>query len=50
MASVGVGYYHSSGVTASARFNLGNINLASNFKTKVSTAELSIGYLFKVYK
>ncbi len=50
MASVGVGYYHSSGVTASARFNLGNTNLAGNFETKVSTAEFSIGYLFKVYK
>lgn len=50
MASVGVGYYHRSGVTASARFNLANVNLAGNFETKVSTAELSIGYLFKVYK
>ena len=50
MASIGVGYYHSSGITASARFNLGNMNLAGNFETKVSTAELSIGYLFKVYK
>lgn len=50
MASVGVGYYHSSGVTASARFNFGNKNLAGNFETKISTAELSIGYLFNVYK
>lgn len=50
MASVGVGYYHRSGVTASARFNLANVNLAGNFETKISTAELSIGYLFKVYK
>lgn len=50
MASIGIGYYHNSGVTASARFNLSNVSLAGNFETKVSTAELSIGYLFKVYK
>ena len=50
MATVGVGYYHISGFTASARFNLGNSNLAGNFQTKVSSAELSVGYLFKVFK
>ncbi len=50
MPTVGIGYYHSSGVTASARFYVGMSNLAKNFETKVSTAELSIGYLFKVYK
>jgi len=50
MASVGVGYYHNSGFTASARFNLGNSNLAGNFQTKVSSAELSVGYLFNVFE
>ncbi len=50
MASVGVGYYHNSGFTASARFNLGNSDLAGNFQTKVSSAELSVGYLFTVFK
>ena len=50
MATVGVGYYHNSGFTASARFNLGNSNLAGNLESKVSSAELSVGYLFKVFK
>jgi len=50
MASVGVGYYHNSGITASARFNLGTSDLAGNFQTKVSSAELSVGYLFTVFK
>lgn len=50
MATVGVGYYHDRGFTASARFNLGNSNLAGNFQTKVSSAELSVGYLFKIFK
>lgn len=50
MASVGVGYYYNSGFTASARFNLGNSDLAGNFQTKVSSAELSVGYLFTVFK
>lgn len=50
MASVGVCYYHNSGFTASARFNLGNSDLAGNFQTKVSSAELSVGYLFTVFK
>ena len=50
MASVGVGYYHNSGFTASARFNLGNSDLAGNFQTKVSSAELSVCYIFTVFK
>lgn len=50
MASLGIGYIHYSGFNASARFNLGNSNLAGNFDTKVSTAELSVGYLFKIIK
>ena len=50
MPTVGIGYYHNCGFTASVRYNLGVSNLAKNFETKVSTAELSVGYLFKVYK
>ena len=50
MATVGVGYYHDSGFTASARFNLGNSNLAGNLESKVSSAEVSVGYLFKIFK
>ncbi len=50
MATVGVGYYHDSGFTASARFNLGNSNLAGNLESKVSSAEISVGYLFKIFK
>lgn len=50
MPTVGIGYYHNCGFTASVRYNLGLSNLAKNFETKVSTAELSVGYLFKVYK
>lgn len=50
MATVGVGYYHNSGFTASARFNLGLSGLAGNFESKVSSAEVSVGYLFKIFK
>lgn len=50
MPTVGIGYYNNCGFTASIRYNFGMSNLAKNFETKVSTAELSVGYLFKVYK
>lgn len=50
MPTIGIGFYHSSGFTVSARYNLGMSNLAKNFETKVNTAELSVGYLFKIYK
>lgn len=50
MVTAGVDYYHKSGFTASARYNMGNSHLAKNFKTKVSSAELSVGYLFTIYK
>ena len=50
MATAGIDYFHKSGFTASARYNMGNSHLAKNFKTKVSSAELSVGYLFTIYK
>jgi len=50
MPTIGVGYYHNSGFMASVRYGLGMSNLAKNFETRVSTANLSIGYFFKIYK
>lgn len=50
MLTLGVGYKHKSGFTASVRYNLGNSELAENFKTKVSTISFGIGWLFSVVK
>ena len=51
-ATIGVGYrFHKSsandGFYVNARYYLGTSNLAGNFPGKLSSAEISIGYLFK---
>lgn len=50
MLSIGVNCKLRNGFTASLRYNLGNSDLAGNFKTKVSTISLGIGWLFNVIK
>lgn len=50
-ASVGLGYRFdsqsaNSGFYVSARYNFGTSDLAGNFPAKVSSAELTIGYMF----
>lgn len=50
MLSVGVNCKLKSGFTADLRYNMGNSDMASNFKTKVSTISLGIGWLFSVIK
>lgn len=50
MLTVGVGYKHSNGLFASARYNIGTSDVAGNFDSKMSTISLSIGWLFKVVR
>lgn len=48
--TVGVSYQTKGGFYASARYNMGFSDLAGNFPCKVSTASVSIGYLFNIFK
>ena len=50
MLSVGVNCKLKKGFTANVRYNLGNSELAENFKTKVSTVSVGIGWLFTAIK
>ena len=50
MLSIGVNCKLKNGFTADLRYNLGNSDLAGNFKTKVSTISLGIGWLFNIIK
>ncbi len=50
MLSVGVNCKLKNGFTADLRYNMGNSDMAGNFKTKVSTISLGIGWLFSVIK
>lgn len=50
MLSIGVNCKLKNGFTADLRYNLGNSDMAGNFKTKVSTISLGIGWLFSVIK
>lgn len=50
MLSIGVNCKLKNGLTADLRYNLGNSDMAGNFKTKVSTISLGIGWLFSVIK
>ena len=50
MLTAGVEYLNKKGFVASARYNLGMSNLAANFKSKVSSLEVSVGYLFTLSK
>ena len=46
MLTGGVGYKHKSGFIASARYNYGMSELAGNFPGKVSTFNVSVGWVF----
>ena len=50
MLSIGLNCKLKTGFTADLRYNLGNSDMAGNFKTKVSTISLGIGWLFNVIK
>lgn len=50
MLTLGVGYKHKSGLTASARYNFGMSELAGNFDGKVSAFTISIGWMFSLIK
>lgn len=50
MLSIGLNCKLKNGLTADLRYNLGNSDMAGNFKTKVSTISLGIGWLFNVIK
>lgn len=50
MLSIGVNCKLKNGFTADIRYNMGNSDIAGNFKTKVSTISVGIGYLFTVIK
>ncbi len=50
MLSIGVNCKLKNGFTADLRYNLGNSDMDGNFKTKVSTISLGIGWLFSVIK
>lgn len=50
MLTLGIGYKNKSGLSASVRYNMGGSDLAGNFKTKVSTMSVGIGWLFSVVK
>lgn len=50
MLSIGLNCKLKNGFTADLRYNLGNSDMAGNFKTKVSTISLGIGWLFSVIK
>lgn len=47
---LGVSYELKTGLYASLRYNLGTCQLAKNFDTKVSSASLTIGYKFNIFK
>lgn len=50
MLSIGLNCKLKNGFTADLRYNLGNSDMAGNFKTKVSTISIGIGWLFNVIK
>lgn len=50
MFSLGLNYKLKGGFTAELRYNIGTSDLAGNFKTKVSTLSLGIGWLFTAIK
>lgn len=50
MVSFGLNCKLKNGFTADLRYNLGNSDIAGNFKTKVSTISLGIGWLFTTIK
>lgn len=50
MLSIGLNCKLKNGFTADLRYNLGNSDMAGNFKTKVSTISLGIGWLFNIIK
>ncbi len=50
MLSIGLNCKLKNGFIADLRYNLGNSDMAGNFKTKVSTISLGIGWLFNVIK
>lgn len=50
MLSIGLNCKLKNGFTADLRYNLGDSDMAGNFKTKVSTISLGIGWLFNVIK
>ena len=50
MLSIGLNCKLKNGFTADLLYNLGNSDMAGNFKTKVSTISLGIGWLFNVIK
>lgn len=49
-AVAGVSYETKGGLYASLRYNLGTSDLAKNFPCKVSTANLTVGYKFNIFK
>lgn len=50
MLTLGIDYKAKVGFTTSVRYNMGNSNLASNMQTKISTVEISVGWLFNLVK
>lgn len=50
MLTGGVGYKHKSGFIASARYNYGMSELAGNFPGKISTFNVSVGWVFDLNK
>lgn len=50
MLSIGVNCKLRNGFTADLRYNMGNSDIAGNFKTKVSTVSIGIGWLFNVIR
>lgn len=50
MLTGGVGYKHTSGFMASARYNYGMSELAENFTGKISTITISVGWIFNLNK
>lgn len=50
MLTAGICYKASFGLLIDARYNMGFSSIAGNLDTKVSTATLSIGYLFNMIK
>lgn len=50
MVTFGILYKHKSGFNVDLRYNLGNSDIAGNFKTKASTLALSFGWLFPLIK
>ena len=50
MLTIGAEYKAKNGFTAGIRYNMGNSELADNFKTKVSSLSVSIGWMFTLVK